>query len=162
MEKSRVTFQRSWPPGVYSHVTGKQGHAAQMGNFFYKKSLNMSPIFYENIPKHGSILKAESKFSLVCIGNLRRSYKWMYIWSKISTNGYLFPQNDPWKWVWVLRLGRHTSIQTKLEYPPGVMAWSNVSYPNNTICWIPSQIPKLHVCKKPHEFSIIILHLPHT
>ena len=32
--------------------------------------------------------------------------------------GYLFLENYPWTWVWVLSCQRHTSNQSKSEYPP--------------------------------------------
>ena len=34
--------------------------------FYYKKPLNISLIFYKNIPKHESISLAESKLSGIC------------------------------------------------------------------------------------------------
>ena len=32
--------------------------------------------------------------------------------------GTTFPKNHPWRWVWGSRLGPHTPVTTKPEYPP--------------------------------------------
>ena len=40
---------------------------------------------------------------------------------KCLTMGTLFCQNDPQRWIGVLRLKRHILVQTKSELPPPVM-----------------------------------------
>ena len=50
------------PRGVLTYLA-KRRCAALMGHFFYKKSLNMGPIFYPQILKHGSNFLTEPKFS---------------------------------------------------------------------------------------------------
>ena len=50
-------FQKSCgttpPPRLIKYIK-TYIHAALIGFFFHKKSLNMGPIFYKNNPKHGS------------------------------------------------------------------------------------------------------------
>ena len=73
------------------------------GSLFHKKSLNMGPIFYKNIPKHGwtpENVKNEPRYQ-----------------EKAVKMGTFFCQSDPYTWVWVSRLVRQTAVQTKSEYP---------------------------------------------
>ena len=43
------------------------------GSFFYKNSLNMGPIFYQKILKHGSTFLTEPKFSGFRMAKLQKS-----------------------------------------------------------------------------------------
>ena len=45
-----------------THIFGRTGMCRSNGLLFYKKSLNMGPIFYQKILKHGSTFLTEPKF----------------------------------------------------------------------------------------------------
>ena len=47
--------------GVFTYLA-ERGCAALMGCFFYKKSLNMGPVVYQKILKHGSSFLIKPKF----------------------------------------------------------------------------------------------------
>ena len=45
-----------------THIFGRTGMCRPNGSLFYKKSLNMGPVFYQKILKHGSTFLTEPKF----------------------------------------------------------------------------------------------------
>ena len=48
--------------GGGTHISGRTGMCHSNGSlFFYKKSLNMGPVFYQKILKHGSTFLTEPK-----------------------------------------------------------------------------------------------------
>ena len=48
---------------IFGRTPGRTGIYRSNGSFFYKNSLNMGPIFYQKILKHGSTFLTEPKFS---------------------------------------------------------------------------------------------------
>ena len=46
-----------------THIFGRTGMCRSNGSLFYKKSLNMGPVFNQKILKHGSTFLTEPKFS---------------------------------------------------------------------------------------------------
>ena len=50
------------PPGG-TQIFGCTGMCRSNGSLFYKKSLNMDPVFYQKILKHGSTFLTVPKFS---------------------------------------------------------------------------------------------------
>ena len=48
--------------GGGTHIIGRTGMCRSNGSLFYKKSLNMGPVFYPKILKHGSTFLTEPKF----------------------------------------------------------------------------------------------------
>ena len=82
------------------------------GSLFHKKSLNMGPIFYKNIPKHGSVFFFFQKFSkLWKIGLYSR---------KMSQNLYFFSAKMTLKG----RYGFWGSISTPLSKPNLSTPWA--------------------------------------
>ena len=104
-----------------THIFGWTGMCRSNGSLFYKKSLNMGPILNQKLLKHGSTFLTEPK--LWRKPENRKFFKiWAYFSRKILKNEYLFLAKITLKrWVGVLRLKRHTPVQTKSEYPPGFM-----------------------------------------
>ena len=48
--------------GGGTHIFGLTGMCRSNGLLFYKKSLNMGPVFYQKILKHGSTFLTEPEF----------------------------------------------------------------------------------------------------
>ena len=60
--KSVLTLWRH-SPGGGTNIFGRTGMCCSNGSLFYKKSLNMGPVFYQKILKHRSTFLTEPKFS---------------------------------------------------------------------------------------------------
>ena len=89
------------------------------GSLFHKKSLNMGPILYQNVPEHGFIFPKFSTF----FGFLHGEHqKIVYISRKIPKTGYQFRPKITLKggFTGASTLKRHNLVQTKSEYlyPP--------------------------------------------
>ena len=50
-----------------THIFAGMGMCRSNGSLFYKKSLNIVPVFYQKILKHGSTFLTEPKFSGFCV-----------------------------------------------------------------------------------------------
>ena len=84
--------------GGYTHIFGQTGMCRSNGSLFYKKFLNMGPVFYQNILKHGSTFLTEPKFSgfrMVKTPDREIFEKWAYFLEKSFKMGTLFCQNHP-------------------------------------------------------------------
>ena len=68
----------------HSHILRCTGMCCSNGLLFHKKSLNIGPLFYQNITKHVSVFSK----------NLE---KWTYIWRNIPKFGYFFAK---WQVFW--------------------------------------------------------------
>ena len=55
-----IRDQLQGPGGT--HIFGRTGMCRSNGSLFHKKSLNMGPVFYQKILKHGSTFLTEPKF----------------------------------------------------------------------------------------------------
>ena len=82
-----------------THIFGQTGMCRSNGSLFYKKSLNMDPVFYQKILKHGSTFLTELKFSgfrmakTPKIVNLFKN--WPIFQEKSLKMGTLSYQNNP-------------------------------------------------------------------
>ena len=74
--------------------------------------LNMGPIFTKISLNKGPFLILSKTFA-----EYPKLLKNGYILRKILRMGNFVCQNDPKKWVVVLRLKQHTPVQSKSEYP---------------------------------------------
>ena len=81
------------PGGVLTYLA-EPGCAVLMGHFFYKKSLNMGPVFYQRNPclEHGS---TESKFSGFRMAKTPKIAKSPIFQEKSLKMGTLLCQNHP-------------------------------------------------------------------
>ena len=114
-------------PGRGTHIFGRTGMCRSNGSLFYKKSLNMGPVFYQKILKHGSTFLTEPKFSSFRMAktpqNCEIFEKWAYFSRKLLKNGYPFVPKSP------LKMGKGFEAQaahpcpTQIWVPPGD-AWS--------------------------------------
>ena len=86
-------------PGGGTHIFGRMGMCCSNGSFFYKKSLNMGPIFYQKILKHGTTFLTEPKFSGFCMAKTPKIVKFLkngpIFQEKSLKMGTLFCQNHP-------------------------------------------------------------------
>ena len=128
---SKVCMSRG---GGYSHIwpngdvppkgnTSLQEILKHGSHFLPKKSLNMGQLFWLS-PK----LRDFWGFRHVKTPKIVEFLKNRLIFEEKSLKmGTLFGQNHPYRWVWVLRLQRHTPVQLKPEYPPEVYVrqWNN-------------------------------------
>ena len=114
-------YRSGWFGGGGTHIFGRTGMCRSNVSLFCKKSLNMGPVFYQKILKHGSTFLTEPKFLGFRHPKIakflknepsfqEKSLKWVPFSAKITLK----------RWVGVLRLEQHTSVQLKSEYPPGV------------------------------------------
>ena len=71
------------------------------GSLFHTQKLNMGPIFNQNIPKQEYVFFLNFQQKNVEMGLTSRK----------------IPQYDPYKWVEISRLERHTPVQTESGYP---------------------------------------------
>ena len=76
--------------GGGTRIIGRTGMCRSNGLLFYKKSLNMGPVFYQKILKHGSTFLIEPK-------NHKIFEIWAYFSRKIFKNGYPFLPKSPLK-----------------------------------------------------------------
>ena len=77
-------------------IFGRTGMCRSNGLLFYKKSLNMGPVFYQKILKHESTFLTEPKFSGFRMAKTPKSFeKRAYFSRKILKMGTLFCQNHP-------------------------------------------------------------------
>ena len=101
-----------------TQIFGRTGMCRSNGSLFHKKSLNMGPVFYQKILKHGSTFLTEPKFLGFRLAKTLKIAKFLkngpIFQEKSLKMGTFFCQNHPYRWVGVLRLERHTSVQ-----PPG-------------------------------------------
>ena len=81
------------------HIFGRTRMCRSNGSLFYKKSLNMGPILYHKILKHGSTFLTEPKFSgfrMVKTPKNHEIFEIRPIFQEKSLNmGTLFCQNHP-------------------------------------------------------------------
>ena len=111
-----------------THIFGRTGMCRPNGSLFYKKSLNMGPVFYQKKSLNmGQFFWLSPKlrdfwgFHHAKTPKITEFLKNRPIFEGKSLKmGTLFGQNHPLRWVWVLRLERHTPVQLKSEYPQGV------------------------------------------
>ena len=88
----------STPGGGGTHIGlfGWTGMCPSNGLLFYKKSLNMGPVFYQKILKHGSTFLTEPKFSGFRMAKIAKFLKNGPIFQeKTLKMGTLFCQNHP-------------------------------------------------------------------
>ena len=82
-----------------THIFGRTGMCRSNGSFFYKKSLNMGPFFYQKILKHRSTFLTEPKilgFRMVKTPKIAKFLKNGPIFQeKTLKMGTLFSQNHP-------------------------------------------------------------------
>ena len=109
-----------------THIFGRTGMCRPNESLFYKKSLNMGPIFYPKKSLNmGQLFWLSPKlrdfrgFRMAKTPKMAEFLKNRPIFEGKSLKmGTLFGQNHPLRWVWVLRLEWHTPVQLKSEYPP--------------------------------------------
>ena len=106
-------------PGGGTDIFGRTGMCCSNGSLFYKKSLNMGPVFCQKILKHGSTFLTEPKFSGFRMSknpeNSEIFEKWAYFWRKILKNGYPFLPKSP------LKMGR--SFEARAAHPCPTQTW---------------------------------------
>ena len=83
-----------------THIFGRTGMCRSNGSLFHKKSLNMGPVFYQKILKHGSTFLTEPKFFGFSHGENpknREIFKKLRLFFKKKSlkMGTLFCQNHP-------------------------------------------------------------------
>ena len=82
-----------------THIFGRTGMCRSNGSLFYKKSLNMGPVFYQKILKHGSTFLTEPKFSGFRMAKTSKITKFLQngriFQEKSLKMGTLFCQNHP-------------------------------------------------------------------
>ena len=102
-----------------THMLRYMGMCRTNGSHFHKISPNLGPIFYKSIRTLWFISVTEPKFWGVCYRHANTQYLWKIglFQEKSLKMGTFFCQNGPLKWVGVLKLERHTLVQTKSEYP---------------------------------------------
>ena len=107
---------------VYSHIW-PIGMCRSNGSLFYKKTLNMGPVFHQKILKHGSTFLTEPKFSGFSHGenpgNREFFEKWAYISRKILKNGYPFLPKSPLKMGKGFEARAAHPCPTQIWVPPG-------------------------------------------
>ena len=118
--QTRGKCKRSWtsagvsPPGG-THIFGQTGMCRSNGLLFYKKSLNMGPIFYQQILKHGSTFLTEPKFLGFRMAKNPKNHeifeKWAYFSREILKNVYPFLPKSP------LKMGRGFDAQAAHPCP---------------------------------------------
>ena len=85
--------------GGGTHIFGRMGMCRSNGSLFYKKSLNIGPVFYQKILKHGSTFLTEPKFSGFCMAKTLKIAKFLkngpIFQEKSLKMGTLFCQNHP-------------------------------------------------------------------
>ena len=64
-------------PGGGTHIFGQTGMCRSNGSLFYKKSLNMGPVFYQKILKHGSTFLTLPKFLGLCMAKTPKITKFL-------------------------------------------------------------------------------------
>ena len=87
-------------------------------HFLYKNSLNMGPIFYQKILKHGSTFLTEPKFlgfRMAKTPKITIFFKWAYFSRKILKNGYPFLPKSP------LKMGR--GFEARAAHPCPTQIW---------------------------------------
>ena len=89
----------NWEPPGGTHIFGRTGMCRSNGSLFYKKSLNMGPVFYQNILKHGSNFLTEPKCSGFRMAKTPKIAKFLkngpIFQEKSLKMGTLFCQNHP-------------------------------------------------------------------
>ena len=87
------------PGGGVTHVFGRTGMCRSNGSLFYKKSLNMGPVFYQKILKHGLTFLTEPKFLGFRMAKTPKIAKFLKngpnFQEKSLKMGTLFCQNHP-------------------------------------------------------------------
>ena len=82
-----------------THIFGRTGMCRSNGSLFYKKSLNMFPVFYQKIVKHGSTFLTEPKFLGFRMAKTLKIVKFLKngpsFQEKSLKMGTLFCQNHP-------------------------------------------------------------------
>ena len=102
------------------------------GSLLYKKSLNMGPVFYQRILKHGSAFLTEPKFSGFRTGenteNHKTVEKWAYFSRKILKNGYPFLPKSPLKMGGGFEARAAHFCPTQIWVPPRdwVLSWLRI------------------------------------
>ena len=98
--------------GGGTHILRQTGMCGCNGSLFYKKSLNMGPIFYKKILIHGSTF-----LTWACENpeNCKICEKWVYFSRKILNNGYPFLPK------WPLKMGR--GFDARAAYPRPNQIW---------------------------------------
>ena len=114
------------PWGGGTHILRHMRMCCSNGLLFHKKSVNMDPIFYKISLNMGPFFKNFKNFPMFAIIEHPKIVKNgpLFKKKKALQMGTLFYQNDPYKWVGVSRLERHTTLQTKSEYPL-ISTWPN-------------------------------------
>ena len=101
-EQQWLSF-RAWANSTKCHEIGESSCLKiNMGHIFHKKSLNMGPIFYKNVPKHGSFSKI---------------YKLFGEHPKIDKNGPIFLEKS-WK-MGTLKTWAAHPWPNQIWVPPG-------------------------------------------
>ena len=104
---------------VGTHIFGQTGMCRSNGSLFYKKSLNMGPIFYQKIRKHGSTFLTWAQIFGYSHGenpeNREIFEKWAYFSRKMLKNGYPFLPKSP------LKMGR--GFEARAAHPCPTQIW---------------------------------------
>ena len=72
---TNIWIKLEWKPGRGTHIFGRTGMCRSNGSLFYKKSLNMGPVFYQKILKHGSTFLTEPKLKSRNFGKMGLFFK---------------------------------------------------------------------------------------
>ena len=135
-------------PGGGTHIFGRMGMCRSNGLLFYKKSLNMGPIFYQKILKHGSTFLNEHKIwqflgFLPCENppKLRIFWqigpKWPYFSRKIHKNGYPFWPKSPLKMGMGFEAWAAHPCPTQIWVPPGARVSRRLTFSCKQLCRFP-------------------------
>ena len=111
-----------------THIFGWMELCRSNGSLFCKKSLNMGPVFYQKILKHGSTFLTRPQIFGFLHGetpkNRKISEKWAYFSRKNLKNGYPFLPKSP------LKMGR--GFEAQAAHPCPTQIWVP---PRGSICW---------------------------
>ena len=101
-----------WSTRGGTHIFGRTGMCCSNGSLFYKKSLNMGPVFYQKILKHSDWAQI---FGLKPRKLRIFSKNWAYFSWKILKNGYPFLPKSP------LKMGR--VFEARAAHPCPTQIW---------------------------------------
>ena len=97
-----------------THILRYTGMCRSNRSLFHKKSLNMRPIFYKNILKHGSVFQT---FQNIWVFAMQTMKNGPLFWENSLKMGAFYCQNDPQTCVRVSRLERETkNLSTRARY----------------------------------------------
>ena len=115
-----------------TRIFGRTGMCRSNGSFFNEKSLNMGPVFYQKILKHGSTFLTEPKFSGLRMAKTPKITKFLKngpIFQKILKNGYPFLPKSPLKMGrgFEARAAHPCPTQILVPPPPGPIHTGSVA-----------------------------------